>query len=60
MIQAGLAKVKDMKEKTKKGLLGIAVTAGLTLLCGLAYAINEKLGEIAKIGEIKYDDEEEE
>lgn len=49
-----------MKEKTKKGLLGIAVTAGLTLLCGLAYAINEKLGEIAKIGDIKYDDEEEE
>jgi hypothetical protein len=48
-----------MKEKTKKSLLGIAVTAGLTLLCGLAYAINKKLGQIAEIGDLKYDEEEE-
>lgn len=32
-----------MKKKTKKGLIGILVTTGLTLLCGLAYALNEKL-----------------
>ena len=48
-----------MKERTKKGLLGIVVTTGLTLLCGLAYAINKKLGQIAEIGDIKYDEEEE-
>lgn len=48
-----------MKESTRKGLLGIFVTAGLTLLCGLAYAINEKMGQIAEIGDINFDEEEE-
>ena len=48
-----------MKESTRKGLLGTIVTAGVTLLCGLAYAINQKLGQIAEIGDIKYDEEEE-
>lgn len=36
-----------MKEKTKAGIIGIILTTGLTLLCGLAYAINEKLGDIS-------------
>ena len=36
-----------MKEKTKAGIIGIIITTGLTLLCGLAYAINEKLGDIS-------------
>ena len=47
-----------MKEKTRKGLLGILVTAGLTLLCGLAYALNEKIDKMADLGDINYDAEE--
>ena len=35
-----------MDKKTKKGLIGILVTTGLTLLCGLAYALNEKLDKL--------------
>lgn len=38
---------KPMKEKTKAGILGIIVTAGLTLLCGLAYSLNEKINSIS-------------
>ncbi len=40
-----------MDKKTRTGLLGILVTAGLTLVCGLAYALNEKINGI----DIKYD-----
>jgi hypothetical protein len=32
-----------MKEKTKASIIGIILTAGLSLLCGLAYALNEKI-----------------
>ncbi|MBQ3804387.1 MAG: hypothetical protein II844_01105 [Prevotella sp.] len=35
-----------MKEKTRNGLLGILITTGLTLLCGLAYALKEKINDI--------------
>ncbi len=29
-----------MKNKTKTGILGVLVTLGLTLFCGLAYMLN--------------------
>ncbi|MBO5613341.1 MAG: hypothetical protein J5905_02410 [Prevotella sp.] len=32
-----------MKKKTKASIIGIILTAGLSLLCGLAYALNEKI-----------------
>ncbi len=34
---------KFMKEKTKAGIFGIILTAGLSLLCGLAYTLNQKI-----------------
>lgn len=35
-----------MKEKTKAGIIGIIITTGLSLLCGLAYALNKKIDGI--------------
>ena len=32
-----------MKQKTKVGIFGIILTTSLSLLCGLAYALNEKI-----------------
>ena len=32
-----------MKQKPKVGIFGIILTTGLSLLCGLAYALNEKI-----------------
>ena len=35
-----------MKEKTKAGIIGIIITTGLSLLCGLAYALNMNIDGI--------------
>ena len=35
-----------MKQKTKVGIFGIILTTGLSLLCGLAYALNQKINGI--------------
>ena len=32
-----------MKQKTKVGIFGIILTTGRSLLCGLAYALNQKI-----------------
>ncbi|MBR4572854.1 MAG: hypothetical protein IKO28_05500 [Prevotella sp.] len=43
-----------MNKKTQAGIFGVILTAGLSLICGLAYALN------AKIKGIDFDDYKEE